>query len=311
MSQENANAINHRVLTIAGVRFVLSGSIEPARFTPYFETFWLNNDHADLDCEVSCPGPDDSLNSEPPAPDKPWSFTVRDGRCSVIRRNQEGEALWRITAPLTFEQAAVTWNPMRFADFFGSYEHAWRTGLGLSLLGLRLHAHGGLLLHGNAADVDGQGILCVGVSGRGKSTLARLLEGAGARVLTDERPVLRQWPPPAAGEAPSRDFRVYGSPWPSSAGLARNAWAPLRRIYFLEHGESDQLTPLPARDAVRRLVHVMTIPWQDPVLLDPCLATVDRLLRNVPCAVLAFRPTSAVVDLIREDLRRPEGGMPP
>ena len=291
-------------ITIAGVRFTLSATIEAAAFPPPFQDFRHTAAIADLNCEVSCIGPDDALASQPMAPDKPWSFTVREGVCELVRRSREGESLWRIAGPLAFDRATVTWNSRRFADFYGSYEHAWGTGLGLSLLVLRLRAQRGLVLHGTAAEVDGQGILCVGVSGTGKSTLARLLDAAGATVLTDERPVLRQWPAPASGAAPSAAFRVYGSPWPSSAGFARDAWAPLRRIYFLEHGATDRLTPLPPRDAVSRLIHVATIPWQDPVLLDPCLATIEALLGALPCAVLAFRPTPACVDLIRADLRR-------
>lgn len=311
MPEHDAKMPDEPVLTIAGVRFVLSGITDVTAFAPHFQPFGQDAANADLDCHVANLGPDEALASEPPVPHKPWSFIVHDGRCQVTRRNQEGAVIWRITGPLAFERIAITWNPLLFADFIGHYERAWRTGMGLSVLGLRLHAHGGLILHGNAAEVDGHGILCVGISGCGKSTLAQLLEAAGATVLTDERPVLRQWPVPVAGMAPSLDFRVYGSPWPSSAGIARNVWAPLRRIYFIEHGETDRLTSLPARDAVRRLVHVMTIPWQDPLLLDPCLATVEALLRAVPCAVLAFRPTAAVVDLIRDDLRRITGGAHP
>ena len=308
MSQHDTNATDPHALTIAGVRFALSGLTDATAFPPAFEAFRHGAATADLDCEVSCLGPDEALESDPPTPDKPWSFTVRDDICELVRRNREGEALWRIAGPLAFDHATVTWSPLRFAGFYGSYERAWGTGLGLSLLVLRLRAHGGLVLHGTAAEVDGQGILCVGISGTGKSTLARLLDAAGATALTDERPVLRQWPAPASGAATSSAFRVYGSPWPSSAGFARDAWAPLRRIYFIEHGETDRLTPLPPHAAVSRLIHVATIPWQDPALLDPCLATVDALLRGLPCAVLSFRPTPAVVDLIRADLRRPAGG---
>ena len=307
MSQHDANAIDSRDLTIAGVRFALS-ELDITAFPLVFGAFREGATDADLDCEVSCTGPDDALVSQPPAPDKPWSFTVREGVCEVIRRNQDGEALWRIVGPLTFERAAVTWNPLRFIGFYGSFERALGMGLGLSLLVLRLRARGGLVLHGTAADVDGQGILCVGISGRGKSTLARLLDAAGATVLTDERPVLRQWPAPGADAVPSAAFRVYGSPWPSSAGFARDAWAPLRRIYFIEHGETDLVTPISPRDAVSRLIHVATIPWQDPTLLDPYLSTVDALLRAIPCAVLSFRPTPAVADTIRDDLRRPAVG---
>ncbi len=324
MSPHDPNATGPGGLTIAGVRFTLSGTIKAAALHPAFQDFRHGTADADLECEVACLGPDDALASQPLAPDNPWSFTVREGICELVRRNRDGEALWRIAGPLAFDRAVVTWNTRRFADFYGSYEHAWGTGLGLSLLVLRLRAQGGLVLHGTAAEVDGQGVLCVGVSGTGKSTLARLLDASGATVLTDERPVLRQWPAPTACRSEQTEaiskrtpyqsgfaseqtaaFRVYGSPWPSSAGFARNAWTPLRRIYFLEHGETDRLTPLPPREAVGRLIHVATIPWQDPVLLDPCLATIEALLGALPCAVLAFRPTPAVVDLIRADLRRP------
>jgi hypothetical protein len=310
--------------TIAGVRFALSGAIDDAAFAPAFRAFRHGATIADLECDVSCLGPDEALTSQSLAPEKPWSFTACNGVCELVRRSQEGEALWRIAGPLAFDSAAVTWNPRRFADFYGCYERAWSTGLGLSLLVLRLRAQGGLVLHGTAAEVDGQGILCVGISGTGKSTLARLLDAAGAMVLTDERPVLRQWPAPTAcrPEQPeairkrtscksgfaseqTAAFRVYGSPWPSSAGFACNAWAPLRRIYFLGHGATDRLTRLSPPDAVRRLIHVATLPWQEPVLLDACLATMGAVLCAVPCAVLAFRPTPDVVDLIRNDLRRP------
>lgn len=288
-------------LTIAGVQFMLSGKAHHGTFPPAFQSFLGNAPDADLNCDVSCVGPDKTLAFQSQAPDKPWSFTVTEAICDVVRRDQGGESLWRITGPLSFEKADVTWNPGRFEDFYGSYEQAWGKGLGLSLLVLRLRAEGGLVLHGAAAELDGHGIACVGISGVGKSTLARLLDGAGARVLTDERPVLRQWPAPAE-VASSTGFRVYGAPWPSSAGFARNEWAPLRRLYFLEHGEEDRITRLNPKEAVSRLIHVATIPWQDPVLLDPCLETVEALLRNIPCAVLAFRPTPEVVDVIRADL---------
>jgi hypothetical protein len=315
---------SHRNLIIADVRITLSGLTDASAFPPSFQAFGHDTSSANLDCEVICGGPDDCLMSNPPAPDKPWSFSIRDGICELVRRNPEGETLWRIAGPLAFERATVTWNPLRFTDVYGSYERAWGTGLGLSLLVLRLRTQGGLILHGMAAEVDGQGILCVGISGTGKSTLAQLLDDAKASVLTDERPILRQWPPPPispsshgphhssicgssenATSSQPPAFRIYGSPWPSSAGFARNTWAPLRRIYFIEHGETDRLMPLSPRGAVGRMIHVATIPWQDPVLLDPCLTTVDALLRSVPCAVLAFRPTPAIVDIIRADLHRP------
>ena len=293
------------MLTIAGVRFSLAGLDPTSEFLPPFHPFLLDSKESDLTCEVDSRGPDEALATQPSAPDKPWSFTVSRNVCEVVRRNQEGKPLWKITGPLTFDRATVTWEPHRFTEYYGSYGRAWGTGLGLSLLVLRLRAQGGLVLHGTAAEIDGQGILCVGISGTGKSTLARLLDTAGAKVLTDERPALRQWPAQGLGTSLSNPFRVYGTPWPSSAGFARNEWAPLRRLYFLEHGERDRIAPVAPSEAVRRLLHVATIPWQDPALLDPCLATIETLLHAVPCAVLAFRPTPDIVEVIRADLRQP------
>ncbi|MBM4094816.1 MAG: hypothetical protein FJ276_36215, partial [Planctomycetes bacterium] len=180
---------------------------------------------------MSVRGPDDALLSAPLDCAMPWSFAAGKAGCELVRRNRQGEPLWRIAGSPAFDRATVGWNPVRFAGVYGSVERAWSTGLGLSLLVLSLRDRGGLVLHAAAAAVDGHGILCVGASGAGKSTLARLLDASGCMVLTDERPVLRQWPAPGGGiRSPSAGFRVYGSPWPSSAGFARNGWAPLRRI---------------------------------------------------------------------------------
>jgi hypothetical protein len=163
-----------------------------------------------------------------------------------------------------------------------------------------------------AAAWDGIGILGVGVSGQGKSTLARLLHDAGAAVLTDERPIVRQVCPhagqPSAVVSPAA-FRVYGSPWPSSGGFFRNAHAPLRHIYLLEHGSTDRIVPLPPREALRRLIPVIAIPWQDPVLLDACLQTLDALLSAVPCSVFAFRPESGAARCLRDHLGAPVEGV--
>jgi len=302
MCSADIHATDLRILTIAQVRFILTGLGNPDLFPASFQSFWRKDAPADLACRVLAMGPDHDLEQEAPVPDQPWSFVLADGRCTLTRRDQAGRALWRIFTQTAFEDATLVWHPRYFESVYGSYERSWATGLGLSLLIFRLLRHRGLVFHGNAAEIDGQGILCLGVSGSGKSTLARLLDAAGGRVLTDERPVLRraQKSEHATGSA---DFHVYGSPWPSSAGMAQNTSASLARIYFLEHGAENRLTPLAPREAFNRLIHVTTIPWQDPALFDPCLATVEALLRHVPCAVLAFRPTPAVIDLIREDLQ--------
>ena len=313
MPRSSASAVASDGFTVADVRFLLTGpaAADPDAFPPSFREFRRHAPGADLTCRVSALGPDPSLDALPSVPESPWLFTVRGDTCQLLRRDAAGRVLWRIVAPLAFDEAAVAWHPELFPAVYRRYEQAWGASLGLTLLVFRLRACGGLALHGAAADLDGRGVIGVGVSGSGKSTFARLLHASGASVLTDERPILRQWPPPpaVAAETPpdaagAPMFRVHGSPWPSSAGFARPAWAPLRRLYFLEHAAATRLTPLEPQEAFQRLLHVATIPWHDPALFDPCLATVEALLAAVPCAVLGFRPDAGAVEAVRADLDR-------
>jgi hypothetical protein len=285
-------------LTIAGARFVLNGALDlqqlPSSFTPFLDTA------ADFDvqCAVNLLGPSDAVSTLPLVVDDPWSFRVNAGRIDVCRRNEAGATLWRIRGSLSMDEAEVSWHPTLFTKHYESYEKAWETGLGLSILVLLTRDAGGLLFHGSATTLDGMGVLCVGVSGRGKSTIATLFDTGDGVALTDEHPVVRQ--------STSRDgemaFQVHGSPWPSSAGYARDDAAPLKRIYFLEHGPENVIHPLSPSEAFQRLIKVALIPWQDPQLFDPCLSTVEALLANVPAAVLSFVPDESVVDAIRQDL---------
>jgi hypothetical protein len=283
------------VQTIAGVRLIAEG-LQASQLPDSFSAFRQLAD-ADLDCHVVCRGADPALDRLPAAPDRPWSFEVHDARCEVLRRNRAGECLWRLAAPLDFERVECSWSPRRFLAHYGSYERCWARALALVLLACRLRAAGGLVFHGMAADLDGHGLLCAGPSGRGKSTLARLLAGAGHPVLSDERPVVRLGRATrTAGAGPAR---VHGSPWHSSGGFAATGHVPLRCLAFIEHGEEDRLTPLAPRQALARLLDVAIIPWQNPLLFDPCIATLENLLASVPTAVLAFRPGAPVVDLLR------------
>ena len=152
-------------------------------------------------------------------------------------------------------------------------------------------------MHGAAPVVDGQGIICTGPSGRGKSTISRLFDQCGVSVLTDERPVLR---PDASADGTG--FRVYGSPWPSSGQFVQNASAPLRKIYFIEHGPEAEILPLTTREAVMRLLDVAMVPWMDPAFFDPFIQTLETVIGRVPHALLRFRPDVSAVEAIRRDL---------
>ena len=68
----------------------------------------------------------------------------------------------------------------------GSDEDSIRVFMLGSCIGALLFQRGFLVLHGNAFEVDGQGVMCVGQSGAGKSTLAAEMMRRGHRVIADD-----------------------------------------------------------------------------------------------------------------------------
>lgn len=213
--------------------------------------------------------------------------------------------VWRLRSSESFEEVALDWNPQAFDPLHPSLGQALGGSLGRAMVIFSLARRGGLIFHSTAAVLAGEGVIFAGPSGRGKSTLAKLLDAAGVPVLTDEWPIVRLL---TAADEPER-FRVYGSPWPSSGGFARNDSAPLRRLYFLEHGPENRIEPVSRKEALRRFMLSARVPWHFPTFLDPMLATIESFLAEIPCAVLYFKPTAEVVDFLLTP-RAPGGDRP-
>ena len=166
-----------------------------------------------------------------------------------------------------------------------SLQREWhRTLLMLALplrrRGVLVHAAGLILSNGN-------GVLCPGVSGVGKSTLVRTLMGSGVegiRALSDDRVALTE-----GGTHP----QLWGTPWYSSAQAFSEEDAPCAAIVFPAHGASSRLTTIPAPEAARRMLRTIAIPFWDAEGTDFALALLDRLVRSVPAFEFAYSPSPA------------------
>lgn len=162
------------------------------------------------------------------------------------------------------------------------------------LLMLNLLARGrGAELHScGVVDGDGRGFLFLGQSGAGKTTTARLWEQReGAAILSDDRIILR-----------SQDgrIRMYGTPWHGEGELASAASAPLAGIFFLRHGEHNELEAVGRSEASARLFSCGFPTFHDAAGLDFTLAFFDEVTRAVPCYELSFVPDERAVDFVRE-----------
>ena len=162
----------------------------------------------------------------------------------------------------------------------------------------------GLLHHTAAALFGGRMWLFPGRSGIGKSTLARLLSGHPEfEVIGDDAAVTRCWD---ASPSTGGGYRAYGTPWPSSAGFAVAAAAPLGGLLFLEQQPENRIEALSPREAFHRLLPATNLLWWHPEWMPVMLEACDRLTRSVPAWRFAFAPTPAAVELLAAFLKSRE-----
>ncbi|HMD30964.1 MAG TPA: hypothetical protein VKG84_03565 [Candidatus Acidoferrales bacterium] len=148
---------------------------------------------------------------------------------------------------------------------------------------------GGLLLHASGGIRHGRGLLFSGISGAGKTTMARLAP-PDVQLLTDEVSYLRR---------ERSVFQVYGTPFSGELGIqGENVSAPLSAIYLIEHGPANRRERVPEAEAVRRLMRNILFFAREKCLVAEVFSTVCDLVRQVPVERLEFLPDARVWETI-------------
>ncbi len=149
--------------------------------------------------------------------------------------------------------------------------------------GMEVHACGVLVPSGGA-------YLFVGQSGAGKTTMARLYQKLNqVKILSDDRIVLRR---------KNRGIWMYGTPWHGEAEIASPEKGRLTKIFFLRHGEKNELVPLRKAEAVARLFTSCFPPFYHQQAIEFILAFFDEVVETIPCYELTFFPDERVVGFI-------------
>jgi len=150
---------------------------------------------------------------------------------------------------------------------------------------------GGLMIHGSGVITDGRGWLFSGKSGQGKTTLAKIFDGCGDRVIHDDRLVLRK----GTDGWVMHSTPVYRNDEPRSEKLDH--------LWLISHGLANISTPVSGAEAAGFiLANCIQQNW-DGGATGKLAAEAADLVSSVAVSRLQFVPDRSVRDylLIRSD----------
>jgi|SRR5664280_512154 len=148
---------------------------------------------------------------------------------------------------------------------------------------------GDILIHASGINNSGRGYLFSGVSGKGKSTMAKLWDSAGAKVIHDDRLIIR-----SSGSG----YKMYNTPVYNNDEPSES---PLDKIFLIGHGKTNEIIPVSGASAVSLIMaNCIQHNW-DPEIVARQLGSVSIMCTSIPAARLLFKPDRSVIDHIMEN----------
>lgn len=230
-----------------------------------------------------------------------WSLLTDESSFFIIMNPADlgsRQPVWVAEVAKSFERATVHCGEMLVEYHDGEIRVSSPVCYPLDQILLMHHLSGrsGVIVHGAGISINSKGYVFAGRSGAGKSTITGILNSAGCSdILSDDRVIVRDI---------EDTVRVFGTPWPGEGGYASNSNVPLSGIFLLTKGEQNSITEINRRNAVERLLPVLSIPWYDKESLSGILTFCDLLLAKIPVYDLIFRPDAGIVGIFREFVER-------
>jgi hypothetical protein len=168
------------------------------------------------------------------------------------------------------------------------------------LIARLLAERSGCYLHSAGAILNGAGMLFVGHSETGKSTITKLLMDTSPdatdqphlefEILCDDRNIVRRW---------DDDWRVYGTWSHGDVPNVSPSSASLKSICFIEKANENKLIPLTDRKEIRRRLLACVIkPFVTADWWKQTLDLIENMATKVPCYQMRFDKSGEVVETL-------------
>lgn len=149
----------------------------------------------------------------------------------------------------------------------------------------------GILTHSCGINDHGRGILFLGVSGAGKSTMAKLWQKEkGVTILNDDRVLVREW---------RGKLYIFGTPWYGKSQVCCADKVPLEKIYFLKKENKNCLQALSPLDTASRIVATSFLPFWDKKGIDFALSFCIKIAGKLPAWEIGFVPDKKIINFVR------------
>ena len=144
-----------------------------------------------------------------------------------------------------------------------------------------------IMIHGSGISDGGKGKIFTGVSGKGKTTMAKLWFEAGAKVLNDDRLIVRK----IGSDYISHNTPMFYEDSPRSA--------PLQSIFSIHHASENTLNRVSGAQALAAVSPNLIQHGYSSEIISHHLNFVGEMIEHVSVFELGFKPDQDVVRKIR------------
>jgi hypothetical protein len=146
-----------------------------------------------------------------------------------------------------------------------------------------------IMIHASGVNNLGHGYLFSGISGKGKSTMADLWKDRGAKVIHDDRLIIRNT---------GSGYQMYNTPVYDHDEPLQSS---LNKIFIIEHGSENMMVPIKEASAVSLVMaNCIQHNWGHEIVTR-LLGSASIMCGIIPVFKLSFVPDRSVIDHILEN----------